>query len=127
MVTTKFRSVVDACHAIGEFASKVNDGSIFTDTGKVDGRKVRALLNDAGMYHGGRRYSMLSILLSVDGIDAATFNAKTDPRMGEYTDALAAILREAFPNLRWEAEKAAPAARRVNAPADLLASLPGIG
>ena len=127
MEPVKFKSVANACYAISEFKSKVEDGSIFTDTGKVDGRKVRALLNDAGMYHGGRRYSMLSILLSVDGIDAATFNAKSDPRMGEYADTLTYILREEFPDLKWEAEKAAPTARRVNAPADLLASLPGIG
>jgi hypothetical protein len=126
MLIAKFRAVAAACYASQEFRNRVQEGTAFTDTGKVDGRKVRALLNDAGMYHGSKRYSMLSILLSVDGIPAEDFNAKTDPRMGEYAEWLTAILREEFPDLKWEADKAAPAARRVNAPADLLASLPGL-
>lgn len=138
-----FRNVASKCYAANYFGAAVEEGSIFTETGKVCGRKVRALLSFKsednvkpqdrripGMDHSGKRYTMLEILCGLEGVPVNgedKFNAKTDPRMGVWAEWLEEVLREAYPSLMWDAPRAAAGNVRKEVPADLLASLPGIG
>lgn len=141
-----FRRVAVACNLAAAF----NDNLKMTDTGKVDARNFASIMDHAAVYkvvgctnkYGG--YPMIGILCGKDGIpmedikDAdgnvlehgfrwrgnATKGIDATPAAAQYMEYCTNYLRESFPDLNFEGTVSAPAKRRENVPAAILASLP---
>jgi hypothetical protein len=125
-----FRRVAVACN----FAASFNDNLKLTDTGKVDARNFASIMeHDAKYLSPGcvTGYSMLSILLAKDGIDATTFRWRGNatkgiephPMAAQYMEYATAYLREAFPSMRFDSVNTSTPKRRENLPAAILDAL----
>jgi hypothetical protein len=140
-----FRRVAVACN----FAAAFNDNLKLTDTGKVDARNFASIMDHAAVYkvvgctnkYGG--YPMTSILCGKDNIMMEDIKddegrvieygfrwrgneskgIEATPAAAQYMEYATAYLRETFPTLNFERTVSAPAKRRQDIPAAILATL----